>query len=126
MNPSDLARYVGAAPTWLKQYRVSGTVTNPAALTIITETGAMEGGYYDVFWFVGAGMALPYNGILFAWRNAANTAYLWGEYYTQAAAGNHQGLLLGIQVLSSERFWILNEPALVGSATGAIIAVRRI
>jgi hypothetical protein len=125
MNPSDLARYVGAAPTWLAQYLAFGGKNNPAANDILADTGAMAAGYYDVFWNCASTAAVTDYTLIFSWRDAANTGDFWNQCFCSAGAITMNGFLLGVKVGANERFKLWFPQALTGVIRGGIVAVRR-
>lgn len=125
MNPSDQARQVGVVDSWLGHYRPYGAIANPVGAQIICDTGQMAGGYYDIMYQMSATVAIGAGLLFFSWRNAANSAYIFQDYFHSAVANSKRGFLKGVKVAQGERFRVEAGGAVTGSLTGGIIAVRR-
>jgi len=125
MNPSDLARYVGAAPTWLAQGSAFGAVLNPATNALIVDTGGLSAGFYD-FWIIltpEAAINLSY--FIVAHRNAANTANLHYFYPEGPAGWTFQYKIKGWKVEAGERVRIVTVNTWAGQIYAHIWWVRR-
>jgi len=67
----------GANPTFASSQVFHGQVTNPAANTVIADTGALPAGTYDIWGFVEGWFSVALDGaIRIEHRNAANNATL--------------------------------------------------
>uniref|UniRef100_A0A6H1ZMF2 Uncharacterized protein n=1 Tax=viral metagenome TaxID=1070528 RepID=A0A6H1ZMF2_9ZZZZ len=125
MNPSDLTRWVGAAPTWLLQVMVNGVQTNPANNTLLVDTGVLGAGIYDVFLEVVSTSTWTLGNAQFEFRNAANGA---NNQRTVLVLLSCQMVSLrwsGIKVQTNERFRVYVYTGFSGIFYGSIWAVRR-
>jgi hypothetical protein len=126
MNPSDLARYVGAAPTWLAQLPVSNVIDNPANDAVLADTSSLASGYYDIFAFVSNSAAVGAYKLMFDHRNAANTANI-ARLDLQLPANSYTPIYLyGIKVAQNERFRFFVSVGWTGRVSTMIYAIRRV
>jgi len=125
MNPSDEARWIGAAPTYIAQYMGAAGLQNPGNNSLLCDTGAVGGGWYDIFVVVTASNQLGVSNLDFQWRNAANSANVldipfFG--YTELALSFE---LRNIKVGAGERFRFYITGGFTGIVGASIFAVRR-
>ena len=126
MTPSDLARTVIDAPSWQAQYRIDSNGTDPAANTILADTGELAAGYYDVYAYCTASVALGIWNMGLQWRNAANNGSNWTQVVCTAGADMKSIILKNCMVLANERFRWTNVNAFIGWYSISIFVVKRI
>jgi len=126
MNPSDLARYVGAAPTWLTQIVSSGGTVNPGAQAVICDTVDLVSGYYDVYFdFTACGTASA-DRIECQWRTDDNLGNIHRTFSLVQPVVEVHFCWRGIKVADSQRFRIICNGGFTGSIYGSVLAVRRV
>ena len=126
MNPSDLARYVGAAPTWLKDYRASGGTANPPNDTDLADTGPMEAGVYDIYFDFYSDGAANAGHFYIEWRNALNTASNHEIAFVIQPVQERHFSWKGLHLASNERIRIYVYSTFTGTINGSILAIRRV
>lgn len=125
MDPRDLTRFVGSAPTWLGDAKCNGYNTNPSNGDILCDTGALYGGYYD-FDVVGAGSSYVIAGnLVLDWRDAPNTGFVWYYFPMFYASSIWSHTFRGIKINNNERWRWRCGATYTGILTTAIIATRR-
>ena len=126
MNPSDLARYVGAAPTWLAQVPVSSVTDNPANDAVLADTSGLEAGVFDIFAFVSNSAAVGAYKLMFDHRDATNTTNI-ARLDLQLPANSYTPIYLyGIKVAVGERFRFFVSVGWTGRVSAMIYAIRRV
>jgi len=125
MDPRDQARQIGVIESWLAQYLISDTQTNPPNATVCADTGQLAAGYYDIYFFASCSSALGVGNLYFAWRDAANTANLILQMIMASGAVFHEFVLKDVKVLINERFRFTVGAAIVGTLVTSIIAIKR-
>jgi hypothetical protein len=125
MNLRDQARWIGAAPTWLSQVKGSTSVQNPTAGQVILDLGALAAGYYDVFFYMGASVALTYGNLAFRWMDADNNNTLWASALYCSGAFVNRDALFGVKVEVGERFKFTSATGFTGWCTVGAVIVQR-
>ena len=125
MNPANLAITRPIISSWLKQYVVAGDAINPVGGRVITDTGPLEPGNYDVVFHGSWSVSITLNQLIFDWRNAANTGYINFWQIMNAGAGVYSIAINNIKVAINERFRVSSPVGYTGSVHGSIVAIRR-
>lgn len=125
MDLRDQARWIGAAPTWLRQYQIYGWVVDPVSNQVICDTGQLAAGYYDIFANVSANVALVSDALSLESRNAANTAVIHYVQIMSGGANTFRFQFFGIKMELNERWRVRAGTNITGHVSGSIFAVRR-
>jgi hypothetical protein len=125
MNPSDQARQVSVVDSWLSQAYSSQNTTNPGVNALLADTGQLAAGYYDVYYFFAASVALVTLDAVFEHRDAGNVNTLWFREFLSTGADSKSGAVYGLQVATHERFRIISYNGKTGIFSGNILVIRR-
>lgn len=114
-------------PLYLPAEIFSGDATNPAASTIIVDTGQLLAGDFDVQLHANVGITTggP-RGLLIEHRNAANDAALH-RWFCFAANGSTAvvNVVCALRFAANERIRVITDAALTAAKVGATIMVAR-